>query len=62
MKLLFSPFESYFDAAGKPTTQGQHLLAAIARGLTEAEDAAQIVDGNDIEGEGALLFIDLEAF
>ena len=29
MSLLFSPFEAYFDTAGRPTAAGQQLLARI---------------------------------
>lgn len=29
MSLLYSPFESYFDAQGRPTAAGQQLLARI---------------------------------
>lgn len=29
MTLLFSPFESYFDAQGRPNALGQQLLAQI---------------------------------
>lgn len=29
MTLLFTPFEQYFDQSGRPTAQGQQLLARI---------------------------------
>jgi hypothetical protein len=37
MSLLFSPYASYFDAKGRPTAEGQELLARLNQILTTLE-------------------------
>jgi hypothetical protein len=37
MTVLYTPFDSYFDAQGRPTMAGQHLLSRIASALSAVE-------------------------
>lgn len=54
MTLLFNPFERYFDDAGRPTAQGQQLLASINTLLSTIEgDIAAIGAVNGIPDGGA---------
>ena len=46
MTVLYTPFDSYFDAQGRPTLAGQHLLSRIASVITTIE--------GDVAGLGGL--------
>lgn len=46
MTLLFSPLESYFGPDGRPTSQGQQLLAQINRFVVATDASLATLDGD----------------